>query len=450
MSRKLRHVSPSLVAITAEGFLSRLSFGLISFALPLYARHLGLSLVEVGLLISLNLGVMLALKPAMGWAADRFGSKRSLTVAISLRSLVALLLAFVGSPWQLYAVRTAHGMSMSLRDPSVNVLIAEHSGKRTIASAFAWYSTAKSVAGSLGQATAGVLLTATGSNFSLVFLVASFLSVLPLYVVGRYVQEGNMKNEAAMKTNTVSHGRFESSKSKENEATIKTVKTVTTASYTQDARISNVTGQRPALLPFIGLGFLMSGAAHMLHGLFPILAMEYAGLSEAETGIIYMVSTLILLLSGPLFGWLSDHVSRKLVLLVRSGANTLSSIVYIAAPNLLGVATGKFVDDMGKAAFRPAWGALMAYVSSFDRPRRAQTMSLMSLGEDAGEIAGPILAGLLWSTSGITAVLWARVLLAIVAESYAVILAGSLEKPKVHRSLGGRRAGVPDALPRDD
>ena len=67
-----RRVSSSLIAIVAEGLFSRLSFGLISFSLPLYARHLGLSLTEVGILAAMNSAVAVALKPLLGWAADGF------------------------------------------------------------------------------------------------------------------------------------------------------------------------------------------------------------------------------------------------------------------------------------------------------------------------------------------------------------------------------------------
>src|SRR5207245_6365498 len=94
----------------------------------------------------------------------------------------------------------------------------------------------------------------------------------------------------------------------------------------------------------------------------PIVATQYACLREAQTGIIYTVSTLLVIFGGPLFGWLSDNVSQKLVLMVRGIANTFSSILFLASPNLAGIAFGKAVDDLGKAAFKPALGALMADV----------------------------------------------------------------------------------------
>jgi MFS family permease len=179
------------------------------------------------------------------------------------------------------------------------------------------------------------------------------------------------------------------------------------------------------MLPFMSLGFLVSGTAYMLTNLFPVLAVEYAGLTEAQAGLIYSLSAVVVL-AGPVFGWLSDHVSRKLVLSIRSAANVLSSAIYLVAPNLVGMAAGRVVDDLGKAAFRPGWGALMAHVSSFDRRRRARTMGYLSAGEDAGEATGPILAGFLWSTWGVPALLGVRIAFAVVTEVYTITLARSL------------------------
>jgi MFS family permease len=404
-----RNVDPALLAIVGEGFFSRLSFGLISFALPLYAYRLGLSLTAIGFLLSLNLVVALALKPVMGAAADRFGRKLSFTTAIVLRSVVSLLLVFATLPWHLFATRSLHGISISMRDPAANTLIAEHGGKKAIASAFAWYQTAKSLAGILGKSAAGILLAVSASNFSLVFAVAFVLSLLPLVLVVRYVSEPG--HDAV---DEVEEERVEARE------------------------------PRPSLLPFAGLGFLVSGTAYMLSNLFPILAIEYAGLSEAQAGLVYSL-TAVVVLAGPIFGWLSDNVSRKLVLSLRSAANVLSSVIYLAAPNFAGMAVGRAVDDLGKAAFRPAWGALMAHVSGFDRRRRARTMGYLSSGEDAGEVAGPIAAGLIWSMWGVPALLGVRIAVAVVTEIYTIALTrslGRLEGENLGRTELVRKAGI--------
>ena len=402
---KPRSGNLALIAIVAEGFLSRLSFGMLSFALPLYAYHLGMHLTEIGILASINLVVAMALKPAMGVLADRVGLKPSFTAATALRSVVSLALAFVSSPWQLLTVRSVYGISQSLRDPALNALLAEHGGQKRIAAAFGWYSTAKSVGGSLGSALAGILLGLTASNYSLVFVAAFVLSILPVFIVGRYVQERSATSESA-------DDRLE---------------LVRAEPGTWDAgNSSRASASSLVILSYIGLGTLISGTAQMLRGLLPILATQYAGLSETETGVVYTASTLVVMFSGPLFGWLSDNVSQKLVLMVRGIANTLSSILFVALPNLAGITLGKVVDDVGKAAFKPAWGALMADVSSFEKKRRTQIISLMCLAEDAGEIGGPILAGLLWSAWGVPVVLGVRILLAVITEVYATVLIASM------------------------
>jgi MFS family permease len=176
------------------------------------------------------------------------------------------------------------------------------------------------------------------------------------------------------------------------------------------------------LAPYAGFGFLVAATADMLHGLLPLLAVEYAGLSEAETGAVFLAATLVTIVAGPLFGWVSDNVSHKAVLSIRAAANAFSSLVFLAVPNLGGFTGGKMVDEVGKAAFRPAWGALMAKVAEGDPSSKAQTMSVMSVGEDAGAIVGPILAGMLWSVGGVPALLLTRAGLALLTELYTLRL----------------------------
>jgi MFS family permease len=424
---RLRSADPSLSAIVAEGFLSRLSFGIVSFALPLYALELGLGLTAIGLLVALNLMVALALKPLAGWVADRVGLKLSFTAAILLRSAVSLLLALATVPWQLFATRSLHGVSIALRDPSVNALIAEGAGKRRIASAFAWYQTAKSVAGSLGKVLAGLLIAVTASSWSLVFGVAFLLSVLPAYVVARHVREPDRRSVARDATELAEAGAGEPGDGSES------------------CEPERGPAGRRGILRFAGVGFAISGTGHMLSTLFPVLAVEYAGLSAAQAGLLYSVSALIALL-GPAFGWLSDNVSRRLVLQLRSVANVTSSALYLVAPGLAGFAAGKAVDDAGKAAFRPAWGALMAHVSSFDRRRRAQLMGYMSAGEDAGEMAGPVVAGALWGAFGAPVLLAVRMALAVGAEAYTVLMTRGLEDEPRERRAARRGARLPRAV----
>lgn len=407
-----------LVGLISEGFLSRLSTGVIAFALPLYGHHLGLSLTEIGVLVSLDLGVAVALKPFSGWVADRVGYKRGASLALAFRSLMCLLLAVVGVPWHLYVLQSGRGAAKAVRDPSMNALIAERGGKKRLASTFAWYQTARGTAGSLGRAVAGVLLTVTASSFGWVFGAAAALSVLSLVSLSILIPKRPATREHAPSRS--------GSPSKKNPARSDPPWT--------------------SLLPFMGFGFLMTGTARMLRGLMPLLLVEYAGLNEAQAGLLYLVATVVALVMTPIFGWLYDHTSPKLVLMARSLANVISSILYLVWPTFTGFALAKVFDKSGTAAFRPAWATLMADVSASHRSKRAQRMGLMDTGENAGAFVGPILGGFVWNVWGVAALMGTRIVLALLSELYALFLFRAAKRPGA--SEGGRhpasaRAGSP-------
>lgn len=386
-------IPASLLALLAEGFLTRLSSGVIGFALPLFAyRKLGLTLTETGVLLAMNQAAEQFFKPLMGWAADRIGLKRAYTLAIVGRSFAALCYVIAGSPWQIYSARFLHGMAESLREPSVNALIAENAKEKSVASTFAWYNTAKQTASAIGKSTGGFLLALMLDNYSAVFLTAFVLSCLPVFVVARYVREPQIHHP-------------EQEKSDDDSQATKTIAQPSTGA---------------SIFSFAVLGFLISCTAQMISNLFPVLATEYAHLTEAQTGFIYVITIVVVVVAGPAFGWFADNVSRKLALTVRGLANTVSSAMFFFFPTFPGLATGSVVDAAGKAAFRPAWGSLMARLSGYDRRRRAQVIGHLSMGEGLGEMVGPILGGFLWHTWGLGVMLGVRVVLAIIGEIYAL------------------------------
>jgi MFS family permease len=385
----------AVLALLGEGFFSRLSFGLISLALPLYARQLGMSLTHIGILVSLSAVVSAVGRPLMGRIAARYGLRRTLLAGMGLRSLVTLLLAACWLPWHLFGIKALHGMADSARKPAVDSLLAQAGGRKKAASVFAWYSTARAMAASIGRAAAGMLLAVTAGHFGPVFVLAFVLSALPLLVVWICVKEPPaLEPQPEEPPQPVAE-----------EAAADSLK----------------------LLPIVSLGALMSGTAEMLRGLFPILATEYAGLSPAQTGMIYLASTMVTMAAGPLFGWLSDHVNRELVLLIRSAANILSSAIYLFSPTFPGVLAARMTDDVGKAAFRPAWGAMMTQASSPDPRIRARQMGVLGMGEDIGELLGPIVAGLLLSSGGLVALMGTRMALAAATEAYAVFVTRRLQ-----------------------
>ena len=384
--------TPTLVAVPGEGFLTRLGFSMVSFALPFYALSLGMSLSEIGILYALRTATVVAIKPVMGWAADRYGRKNTLIAAVALRCVVGLLLPFATLPWHLFAIRLLQGVVTAAREPSATALIAVHGNKRSMASTFAWYTTARDLGRSFGAATAGLLIQATG-NYNLVFFVAFFSSCVALVTVIRYVRE-----------------------------TPDTVATPVQAPETLESRPGVRWGAYRALVGYACFGVMVAGSAEMMQGLFPVIATEYAGLTQGQAGIAVSAAAVASLLAGPIFGWVSDHLSRKIALAARSVANTASSLAYIFLPSFGGFVLAYAVDNSGKAAFRPTWGAILADLSESDPRNRASLMAFVDSSYTVGEVLAPLVAGMLIATLGIPAMLSARVLLAIATELHAIFV----------------------------
>jgi MFS family permease len=380
--------NPSLTVVILEGFFARLGFGVITFALPFYALQLGMSYAEIGVLAALRLVAAIAFKPIMGAAADRFGKKRVYVWSIAGRAIVGVGLAFASTPAALYAVRILHGVTTAARDPVSAFLIAEHGDEKRMATAFGWYSTAREVGAALGFLIAGLLLTWTQDHYPTVFLFAVVTSVVALVLVAWLVRDSRSN---ADDVNTKVENNTDTSDS------------------------------RTRWWDYAALGVMMALTGSMLTNLFPIIATEFAHLSKAETSVIYSLATLVIVFSAPVFGWLADHFSKGLVLSFRSVANAGSSIIYALFPSFGGFVAARLIDETGKAAFRPAWGALIADAArSTESHRRGKKIAYLDTAQSVGEALGPVLGGALWQWLNIYWLFGVRFALALVTEVFAV------------------------------
>ena len=128
MKLKVPRVEPALLALFGEGFLSRLSFGLVSFALPLYAYHIGMSMAAIGVLFGINSVAEVALKPFMSRFADRFGFRSLGRPSAPKRAGAAP--GFADAPLHLYALHFSRRYRVPAR-PSINSMLAERGGEES-------------------------------------------------------------------------------------------------------------------------------------------------------------------------------------------------------------------------------------------------------------------------------------------------------------------------------
>jgi MFS family permease len=409
---RARNPRVALATVIAEGFLGRLAFGIVSFALPLYALSLGLSLAEIGVLVSLRTIFLLPLKPVAGWLSDRVGIRTVYLSGALARTIAAALLLVAEGFFGLMIVRLLQGASAAGRDVASLGVIARDA-ENHVGATYSWYSSAKHVGGVAGAGVAGLLISASGGSFGLVFGSVLALSVLP--TAAAWIGLREVKDEA---------GRQEAER-------------VEDETGERRRPLSRLAAELSIFRELAGpasVGMLVAASAYMVHGLFPVLATEYAGLSDAEAGLIYSLSAAVFLVSGPAFGWLIDRRGRALGIAWRSAANIGSSFLYLISPSFLGLAAARSVDDSGKAAFRPAWASAVTEISAADPPRRGRRLGALDTSQSLGEAVGPALAGLLWQSGGVAALFAVRVAIAVVAEISALRVFGEFKSLRMRPS----------------
>ncbi|MDX6725181.1 MAG: hypothetical protein QOD73_3585 [Solirubrobacteraceae bacterium] len=398
---RARSPRAALATVFAEGLLGRLTFGMVSFALPLYAYHLGLSLAEIGVIVSTRAAFVLPLKPVAGWLVDRTSVRAVYIGGIVMRCLSAVVLLLAGDFVSLCLVRAMQGASAAGRDVASLSVIAREAEER-VGTHYGLYTTVRQVGNVGGAGLAGMLLAVPGGGFQLVFLVVAAMSVLPLAAASFALRE-----DPAAEPAPVERPPAEAPAPASPQPRIARVR---------DGLIATYSGLGGAA----SVGMLVAASAYMVHGIFPVLATTYGGLSNAQAGLIYAISTAVFCVAGPAFGWLADHSGRTIALSLRSICNVASSLLYIAFPSFAGLTVARCVDDGGKAAFRPAWASYITELAAEDRERQGRRLGALDTATSAGELLGPILAGILWQTGGILALFGVRIVIAIVAEVAAV------------------------------
>jgi eukaryotic-like serine/threonine-protein kinase len=475
--------NPIVVALMIEAVLSRISSGLIKTAVPLYALLVfRLNIASVmGLVLIQNI-VPLLLRPVFGSLADKHGKKPVFMVSLTVRTLVGLLYSIANLPL-LFAVSVVRGIADSAKGPSASAMIADATDEKHIAQAYSWYTTAKSTSGGIGEALAAFVLTLLiGYYVGTQTVSANFAVLERTNRAGKQVEQvisaetdvvngelpGNEANPKPQKVVRVEQ-RTVPLKSIPIEDLPKVVentplrKALTVIFWMATAlslcslllvaffikekkkekkekkdkvKAASPTGmlhapqQQPNVYSFALLGAALTAPAYMVTGeFFTVLAVKLEVTTGALGWIKVISETLVPLLFGPFFGWLADRIGAGKVIALRSIANLATSVLFWMVPwfagtALLGVMMGlaRAIDEIGKAAFKPTWGAIAAKVSSFNLSNRSKTMGILEGGVDASDLMFPVLAGVMLQYLSLGPLMFVRAVLALVAEVYGHLL----------------------------
>ncbi len=243
----------------------------------------------------------------------------------------------------------------------------------------------------------------------IIFIAAALLSALSLLLVQFYVHEKREKKEKKSKGKEKGKEAFEQHK---------------VGQTLKEQR------QQPNVWAFALMGTLLTAPAYMVTGeFFTILAVKLEVTPSALGWIKLVAETMVPLVFGPFFGWLADRIGPGKVIALRSISNLVTSVLFWITPWFVGtiflgimIGLARGIDEIGKAAFKPTWGAMAAKVSSYNLANRSRTMGIMEGGVDASDLAFPVLAGLLLQYYSLGVLMIIRGFLAVIAEIYVLFL----------------------------
>jgi len=149
----------------------------------------------------------------------------------------------------------------------------------------------------------------------------------------------------------------------------------------------------------LGCIYTLFGATHVVYATFIVTAMvNERGFGESTAGTFWAVVGGFSIFSGPLFGWLSDKLGRKVGMMV---VYTLFTVAYtLVAANLSNPYLYASITIYGLSA----WSIptiMTAAVGDYMGPRQAaKAFGFITLFFCAGQITGPAVAGFLADVTG--------------------------------------------------
>jgi len=349
-----------LIAATSTVLMS--GFGMIVPLIPVYAKQLGATATELGLLMAgLFAGRLLAQVPA-GLAADRLGRRPVLLGALAGYTATCIGYAACSAPHLLIAFRILQGVSAGFFSVAARSLISDVCGPRRRGTGQGIYSSSVNLGFVLGPVVGS--FSAVRFDISAPFWVSAVLSAVALTVLAfiPYPSRPSRPPPLAAERRIPENAR-------------------------RDNRILLLAGTNLCFMA--GLSVIMT--------LFPV-----AGEAEIEGGLTFVGSAFTLagfsgLLLGPLAGRLSDRRGRPPLMLIGAllAAAEGAALLTTRSPWIVGA--GFFLGGVGAATF---FNSLHAGLGDLTiRRKRGTVTGLVGFAGETGGITGALLATFVWARS---------------------------------------------------
>jgi predicted MFS family arabinose efflux permease len=340
----------ALIAALAITIAIHVATYLLQAVLPFHATALGASGTQVGFLFSMNAGVAMFLRPAVGGWVDRYGVRVVLVPGVAVLTLTSLAFHVAGTPATLIALMAGIGLSNGLVSTAAGVLAAQATSPARRGEALGVYYVATSLA--VAAAAPGGIALFRWGGIRPAYLVVTALAIAIAALTLLMTPRGPSAAPAAS-----ARFRFWS---------------------------------RHALGP-AGVMVLLTLGWSSIVGFVPLHAVRH-GLDGALPWFFGIYSGWLLLCRILLRG-LSDQIGRARVLVPAIGATALGFLLLALPipPSAASLLAAAFIHGTGATLTYPTMVALL--VDRTPDRERGLAMGTLSASWDVGVVIGSALVG---------------------------------------------------------
>ena len=343
--------------------LGSLSFGILQFSLPIYAKQMGATALDIGAMISIFAVMITIARPLVGWGIDRLGRKPFLVLAFIFYAIAMGLFAFAQNVNMLYLARFIQGIGASLLwIPAYTVAteLSEYKWGRAVGSVDMSANRGGFFGSFIGF---GLMLMVNPFELAwkLSFMVYGLMTLIAFFLAWRGVPETRpvQKIPVLVEENHVDRSR---------------------------------------ILRLLVIVLLTSISTAMISPLIMIFLQDKFTTDIAALAMAFLPAAIALAYLPGYMGGLSDRFGRiPLMAMGLVGAGIVSLLMPLMT-SLVMLSGLWLLEAVGFSAASPAEGALVADMTG--KNVRGTGYGLYMLVSGMGLILGPLLGGWLYDTAG--------------------------------------------------
>lgn len=368
---RTRMLSNTLIVFMVAMVFANIASEMYATMLPLYLKHLGADVMQIGLFFTISQIIPLVLQVLGGWVSDTIGRLKSIAIG-SLIGVGAFVSPIFVPTWQwLYLSEGLNSVTRSLIGPSFGAFIAEETDEEHRGKVYGITDTIYTVVTVVGPPLAGWLADVYGFRVMLAVAAGIYLIATTIRLF--------LAKKAGKSREQNTNGEFSFKSLKMNMKTI--------------LGLALAGGVLTWLLLTDGVRDI---AFSMSFRLMPLYLEEIGGMSLQQIGWLNSFFGIAMMITTIPAGWFADKFSERAAIALGFFLEFVAMLTLIKVETFMGFAGVWALFGVGVGLLSPAYQSLLSKVL----PERIRGTGFGLIHASLGifSLPAPAIGSLLWKT----------------------------------------------------